>query len=248
MVRNRLITVLTINDGVLFRTRDFIPDYRYTLNFVDSWSIDEIVILDITRGENRSKKKFYKVVEDIATSCFVPLAVGGGVKSIDDFSALLNLGADKIIINTEAYDNPDLISIAAKKFGSQCVVVSIDAKLGPDGSYETYTNLGSKKRSLEPKVWAKKVEDYGAGEIMITSIHKDGTLEGYDNKLNSVISDTVDIPVLVSGGAGRWQDFVDGVILGGGSAVCTTNIYHFTESSISSAKKYMKNKKINVRI
>ncbi len=248
MLRKRLITVLTINDGVLFRTRDFIPDYRYTINFVDSWSVDEIIILDITRGKNNSKEKFYKVVEDFSVNCFVPISVGGGVASLDDFSKLLNIGADKIVINTNAYENPELITQAAEKYGSQCVVVSIDAKITENDKYKVFTNFGSKMRSLEPQTWAKKAQDYGAGEIMITSIDKDGTLEGYDNRLNGLISNAVTIPVLVSGGAGKWQDFVDGIKIGRGSAVCTTNIYHFTESSILNAKKYMKNKNIEVRI
>ncbi len=128
MVRNRLITILTINNGVLFRTRNFIPDYRYTLNFVDAWSIDEIVILDITRERKKGKGKFYSTVENFAANCFVPLAVGGGVSCIEDFSRLLNLGADKVTLNTQAVEQPELITTAAKKYGSQCVVVSIDAK------------------------------------------------------------------------------------------------------------------------
>ena len=128
MVRNRLITILTINNGVLFRTRNFIPDYRYTLNFVDAWSIDEIVILDITRERKKGKDKFYSTVENFATNCFVPLGVGGGVSCIEDFSKLLSLGADKVTLNTQAVEQPSLITSAAKKYGAQCVVVSIDAK------------------------------------------------------------------------------------------------------------------------
>lgn len=248
MLRKRLITVLTFNDGVLFRTKLFKPDYRYTHNFIDSWSIDEIVAIDITRPEQGDRKNFYNIVGHIARECFVPLAAGGWVKSIDDFHTLLRLGADKIIINTEAVNNPKLITEAAKLFGSQCVVVSIDAKKNPDGTYEVYTEQGTRPTGLSPEIWAKEAEKLGAGEIFITSIERDGSLEGYDNELNRMVAEAVDIPVLVCGGAGQWKNFVDGIVKGKASAVCTTNIYHFTETSIKSAKNYMKNAGIDVRI
>lgn len=248
MVRKRLIVVLTINNGVLFRTRNFIPDYRYTLNFVDAWSVDEIIALDITRPGEGERKNFYAVVEELATKCFVPLAAGGGVRSIDDFRQLLNIGADKVVVNTEAVKRPDFITEAANVFGSQCVVVSIDAKKNENGEYEVYSEFGTRPSGMHLSVWACKVQKLGAGEIMITSIERDGMLEGYDNELNNLISQNVSIPVLACGGAGKWQDFVDGFIKGGVSAVCTTNIYHFTESSINSAKKYLVKNNIPVRI
>ena len=239
---------MTINDGVLFRTRNFIPDYRYTLNFVDAWSIDEIIILDITRDRIKKKQPFHCAVENLAKNCFVPLAVGGGVSCIDDFSRLLGLGADKVTLNTQAIEQPELIRSAARKYGTQCVVVSIDAKKINDQKYEVYTEFGSKPTGLSPEEWAKKAEDLGAGEILITSIDKDGSLEGYDNELNYLVSKSVTIPVLAAGGAGKWQDFVDGISIGKASAVCTTNIYHFTESSISSAKQYMMHNNVHVRV
>ena len=248
MVRNRLITILTINNGVLFRTRNFIPDYRYTLNFVDAWSIDEIVILDITREREKGKDRFHSTVENFAKNCFVPLAVGGDVSCVEDFSRLLNLGADKVTINTQAVGKPELITTVAKKYGSQCVVVSIDAKKTNDSKYEVFTEFGTKATGLCPKDWAKQAEELGAGEILITAIDKDGSLEGYDDELNCLVSEGVNVPVLVAGGAGKWQDFVDGIRIGKASAVCTTNIYHFTESSISSAKQFMKQNKIHVRV
>src|SRR3989344_3812988 len=142
MLRKRLITVLTFNDGVLFRTKDFIPDYRYTLNFVDAWSVDEIVILDVTRPNQGKRENFYNVVRQFARKCFVPLAVGGGVRTLNDFKTLLGLGADKIIINTEAVKRPEFITEGAKSFGAQCVVVSIDAKKKDDGCYEVFTDFG----------------------------------------------------------------------------------------------------------
>lgn len=248
MLRNRLISILTFNDGVLFRSRNFNPDYRYTLNFVDGWSIDEIVILDITRNKLKDRNLFFSTIKKFAHNCFVPISVGGGVTSEDDFSKLLNCGADKVVINTNAIENPNLITKSAKKYGTQCVVVSIDVRKINSSEYRVFSHFGSQQTGLDPVIWAKKVEEYGAGEIMLTSIDKDGTLEGYDNKLNSMVADAVTIPVLVSGGAGKWQDFVDGISIGKAAGVCTTNIYHFTESSIASAKKFMYSKGISVRI
>ncbi len=247
MLKKRLITVLTFNDGVLYRTKDFNPDYRYTLNFVDAWSIDEIVVLDVTRPGRGKKENFFRIVKQFANKCFVPLAAGGGVKNIEDFKKLLSIGADKIVINSEAVRNPKFITEAAKLYGSQCVVVSIDARKKDNNDYEVFTEYGKIPTGLKPEVWAKKVQELGAGEIMITSIEKDGSLEGYDNKLNKLVSEAIDIPVLVCGGAGKWKDFVEGFIKGKASAVCTTNIYHFTDISIKSAKTYLKNEGIDVR-
>ena len=247
MLRKRLISVLTFNNGVLFRTRNFIPDYRYTANFVDTWSIDEIILLDITRSPDGKRENFYDIVENFAGKCFVPITTGGGVRRIEDFRTLLNRGADKIVINTKAVHDPEFIKEVSKLYGSQCVVVSIDAKRNNHNIYEVYTHCGTEATGLDVVKWAKKTEECGAGEIMINSIDKDGSLEGYDNKLNRLVAESVKIPVLVCGGAGKWQDFVDGFLLGQASGVCTTNIYHFTESSIQSAKKYLKNAGINIR-
>jgi cyclase len=248
MIRKRLITVLTVNNGVLFRTRNFNPDYRYTLNFVDAWSVDEVVLLDITKPGEGDRENFYEVINVFARNCFVPLTVGGGVRNIEDFRILLGMGADKVAINTQAVLNPEFITDSAKIFGSQCVVVSIDAKINDQNSYEVFTNYGTKALDMDPVEWAKMAEECGAGEILIQSIDMDGTLEGYDNRLNKIISEAVNIPVLVCCGAGNWKHFVDGFNAGGASAVCTTNIYHFTESSIKSAKQYLLNAGIEVRI
>jgi len=247
MLRKRLITVLTFNDGVLFRTKVFNPDYRYTLNFVDAWSVDEIIVLDVTRPCKGKRENFLNIVSRFAERCFVPLAAGGGVRNMNDFKELLRAGADKIIINTKAVQEPVFIREAAQSYGAQCVVVSIDAKKNDKGEYEVHTDFGKTNSGLNPSEWARKAEKMGAGEIMITSIERDGSLEGYDNKLNKLVSESVDIPVLVCGGAGKWKDFVDGFVEGKASAVCTTNIYHFTESSIKSAKQYLKKAGINIR-
>jgi len=248
MLRNRLVTVLTFNDGVLFRTKQFVPDYRYTMNFVDAWSVDEIVALDVTRPGHGSRATFFEVVEQLARGCFVPLACGGGVRTIDDVAALLRAGADKVVLNTGAIERPDLLTDAATAYGSQCVVVSIDAVRRADGSYEVFSRFGTEPTGRSPADWARTAQELGAGEILITSVEKDGSLEGYDNVLNRLVSEAVTVPVLGAGGAGKWQDFVDGFRQGGLSAVCTTNIYHFTESSIRSAKLYLERAGIPVRV
>ena len=247
MLAKRLVTVLTLNDGVLFRTRNFHPDYRYTLNFVDAWSVDEIVVLDITRPGDGERQTFYDVVEDLARRCFVPLACGGQVRSVDEVKKLLRLGADKVVLNTGAIERPALITEAAQLFGAQAVVVSIDAKRRGPADYEVYKCFGSVPTGLSPQAWASRAEALGAGEIFITSIDKDGSLEGYDNELNRLVADAVNVPVLVCGGAGSWQHFCDGFADGRASAVCTTNIYHFTDTSIRSAKQYLRNAGILVR-
>lgn len=247
MLRKRVISVLTFNEGVLFRSKLFTPDYRYTANFVDSWSIDEIVLLDITRPEKRNPELFYTVVSAFSRKCFVPVCVGGGVRSLDDFKRYLDLGADKIAIGTVAIQQPEMISQAASRFGSQCVVVSIDAKRDGE-SYRVFYNCGRDVTSWQPEDLARRVEDLGAGEILLTSIDRDGSLEGYDNELNSIVSRDVTIPVIVCGGAGKWQDFVDGFTIGGADAVATTNVYHFTETSIKNAKQFLHQKSINVRL
>ena len=248
MLRNRLVTVLTLNDGVLFRTKEFTPDYRYTLSFVDLWSIDEIVVLDVTRPGHGDRAHFYDAVAALAGNCFVPLAVGGGVRTLDDARQLLAVGADKIVLNSGALERPALLSEIANAYGAQCAVLSIDARPRGDGGYEVFSHCGSRPTGREVATWAREAEALGAGEIVITSIEKDGSLEGYDNALNRIVADAVKVPVLVAGGAGNWQHFVDGFRAGGASAVCTTNIYHFTETSIRSAKRFLDRAGIPIRL
>lgn len=248
MLRKRLVTVLTFNDGVLFRTRNFQPDYRYTREFVDAWSVDEVVALDITRPGKGDRENFFDAIEELATRCFVPLAAGGGVRSLADARDLLNRGADKVVVNTEAVRRPGLIGEIAESYGAQCVVVSIDAKREDDGGYQVHTEHGTHPTGLDPAKWARTAQEHGAGEVLVTSIDRDGMLEGYDNELNRMVADAVDVPVLVCGGAGAWEHFVEGFKEGGASAVCTTNIYHFTETSIQSAKEYLDEAGILVRV
>jgi cyclase len=247
VLRKRLITVLTFFEGVLFRSKLFAPDYRYTANFVDAWSVDEVVLLDISRPERRDRDQFIHLLSEFSRRCFVPVCAGGGVRSLDDFKAYLDVGADKIAVNTPVFDQPDLITKAAARFGSQCVVVSIDVKRENEG-YRVYRNCGREPTDWRPEQLARQAELLGGGEILLTSIDKDGSLEGYDNTLNRRVTQSVSIPVVVCGGAGKWQDFLDGFTQGGADGVATSNIYHFTESSIRSAKQYLARQGINIRL
>ena len=207
MLRTRLITVLTLNDGVLFRMKWFHPDYRYTMNFVDAWSIyfDEIVALDVTRPGDGDRERFYELVRELARRCFVPLACGG-IRTVEDAVTLFGMGADKIVLNTGAVERPELVTELARRYGAQSITVSIDAHRHGDGGYEVYTSCGSTPTGLDPAEWSRRAQELGAGEIFLTSIEKDGSLEGYDNTLNRLVADAVEIPVLVAGGAGKWQD------------------------------------------
>jgi cyclase len=248
MLRKRVVTVLTFCDGVLFRTKLFRPDYRYTLNFVDAWSVDEIVVLDVTRPGEGDPANFEMVVRDFARRCFVPLSVGGGIRAPDDVRRYMALGADKVIINTGALEQPDLIDEIARAYGAQCVVLSIDAKKHEDGHYEVFGNFAKDATGRNPLEWAREGEARGAGEILIMSVERDGWLQGYDLDLSSAVADAVGVPVLILGGCGTWKHMLEGFREGHASAVCTQNIYHFTETSIQSAKNYLEKAGIEVRV
>lgn len=247
MLKKRVVIALLFNKGVLYRTRNFVPNNIYTHNFIDTWSVDEIVMLDISReDENKQEfEDFLTVVRKISKNCFVPLSVGGRVASIEDAEKYLKNGADKIVINSNAFANPGLITEIAQKYGSQCVVVSIDVKK-LDNEYVVFINDGKTNTGTNLVEWIQKAEQYGAGEIFLNSIDKDGMLDGYDLEMIKTSSCKINIPLVVCGGAGSWQHFADAFNCGA-DAACTTNIFHFTESSIKSAKQYLKNKKVEVR-
>ena len=247
MLRKRLVTILMFCDGVLHRTKLFQPDYRYTQSFVDAWSVDEIILLNITRPGQGAKDSFLQVVDNFARRAFVPVTVGGGVRSLEDVRTYMNSGADKVAINTGATDDPALITAIAQHYGSQCVVLSIDAKRSNENSYEVFSKFGTRPTGRTPWEWAAEGAGRGAGEVLLTSIDRDGSLEGYDLDLCRSVSSAVSIPVLVCGGAGSWQHFVDGIEIGGASAVCTANIYHFTDTAIRSAKSFMAREGIAIR-
>jgi cyclase len=250
MVCKRIISVLTFNQGTLYRTKRFHPDYVYTSQFLDFWWADEVISLDITRHtSNQSRSLFHERLQDMSKNCFVPLAAGGGIATLNQVDDLFQLGVDKVVLNTHALQNPTFISEVAGKYGSQAVVVAIDAmKEDNKTSYAVYKSNGSIKTNLSPSLWAKQAVEYGAGEIMITSIKEDGSLNGYDQALCREVIHNVNVPVLISGGAGNWKHFEQGLVDLGADAVCTTNIYHFTEASMLNAKKYLSEKNISVRL
>lgn len=246
MLRKRLITVLTFVDGVLFRTKKFVPDYRYTLNFVDAWSVDEIIVLDVTRDPNNDHSAFKGVVNNLAKNCFVPMCAGGGIRTLDDAKAYLDIGADKVVINSGIFEQPNLVSTIAKAYGSQCAVAAVDVRKSEKG-YEVFSHFGKKPTGKSPVEWVQELENMGVGEIMVTSIDRDGSLSGYDLDLCQQVTEKVSVPVLICGGAGNWKHFSQGFLQGGADAVCTANIYHFTETSIHSAKSYLDKAGILVR-
>ncbi len=247
MLRKRLIAVLTFNDGVLFRTKLFRPDYRYTLNLVDTWSVDEIVMLDVTRPGAGERANFYAAVEKLAARCFVPLSVGGGIRSVEEVQQLVNIGADKVVVNTGALENPQLITDIATRYGAQCVIASIDVAKSETGAREVVGRLATWRTGREPVEWAREAQRRGAGEILLTPVERDGWLQGYDLELCRRVVDAVELPVLILGGAGNWAHLADGIKIGGASGVCTQNIYHFTENSIQSAKRFLADAGIDVR-
>ncbi len=191
-----------------------------------------------------------KVVEDVAGQVFIPLTVGGGIRSVDDVRRMLNAGADKVSINTAAILDPELVRIASQKFGSQCIVVAIDAKRNEDGSknWYVYTHGGRRNTGLDAIDWAKKVEQLGAGEILLTSMDRDGTKDGFDLELTSAVSKAVSIPVIASGGVGTLQDLADGITQGKADAVLAASIFHFGEYTVREAKELMSRQDIPVRL
>lgn len=211
---------------------------------------DEITFLDIT-ASHEGRDTTLETVERMAGEVFIPLTVGGGVREIADIRNLLNAGADKVAINSAAIFNPDFVNEAAKRFGSQCIVVAIDAKQvewGEHSRWEIFTHGGRKPTGIDAIGWAKKMANFGAGEILLTSMDRDGTKNGFDLDLTSRVSDSISVPVIASGGVGNLQHLADGVILGKADAVLAASIFHFGEHSILQAKQFMAEQGINVRL
>ena len=211
---------------------------------------DEITFLDIT-ASHEGRDTTLETVERMAGEVFIPLTVGGGVREIADIRNLLNAGADKVAINSAAIFNPDFVSEAAQRFGSQCIVVAIDAKQvewGEHPRWEIFTHGGRKPTGIDAIGWAKKMTDLGAGEILLTSMDRDGTKIGFDLDLTSLVSDSISVPIIASGGVGNLQHLADGVILGKADAVLAASIFHFGEHSVLQAKQFMAEQGINVRL
>jgi len=212
---------------------------------------DEITFLDIT-ASSEGRETTVHTVEAIAGQVFIPLTVGGGIRTLEDIRTMLNAGADKVSINTAAVFNPEFVREAAQRFGSQCIVVAVDAKKvsaeGQSDRWEIFTHGGRKPTGLDAIEWVKRMVAYGAGEILLTSMDRDGTKIGFDLALNRAVSDAVDVPVIASGGVGNLQHLVDGVLEGGADAVLAASIFHFGEYSIPEAKQYMAERGIEMRL
>ena len=252
-VAKRIIPCLDVDKGRVVKGVNFLNirdagDPVEIAKRYDKEGADEITMLDIT-ASHETRDTTYKTVESIASQVFMPLTVGGGVRNIDDIKKLLRSGADKVSVNTSAVENPDFVKEAADKFGSQCIVVAVDAKLSDSDkdSWEVVTYGGRNRTGLDVLEWTQQVMAYGAGEILLTSMDRDGTKEGFDNRLVSKVSSGISIPVIASGGVGNLDHLVDGIKIGGAEAVLAASIFHFSEFSIREAKDAMKSAGINIR-
>ncbi|NQS99124.1 MAG: imidazole glycerol phosphate synthase subunit HisF [candidate division Zixibacteria bacterium] len=252
MLKKRLIAVLILRNGQVIQSVQF----KHTnvihwnpvvaVDFFDRWAVDEIVVLDVSRSLDQ-RQKFCSAVKELAKKCFVPLTVGGWVRSFDEFHQLTRFGADKVVINTEAFRRPDLITECAKVFGNQCVVVSIDAKKDDAGNYRVFIDRGQERANISPAEWAEIAEEKGAGEILLNSIEHDGFRQGYDIPLMKSVVEIVDIPVIAMGGVFKWEHLVEGIEIGKVDAVAAANIFHYTEHSTKKAKNSMREAGIDVR-
>ncbi|MEO2069338.1 MAG: imidazole glycerol phosphate synthase subunit HisF [Desulfurobacteriaceae bacterium] len=251
MLAKRIIPCLDVKEGRVVKGINFVNlidagDPVENAKVYDEQGADELVFLDITASYEK-RNIMIDVVKKTAEQVFMPLTVGGGVKSVEDIRNLLNAGADKVSINTAAVKNPNLIYEAAKLFGSQCIVVAIDAKR-KGNSWEVYIHGGRTPTGINAIEWAKRVVDLGAGEILLTSMDKDGTKSGYDIELTKAIAEAVSVPVIASGGAGTKEHFYEGLTEGKADAVLAASVFHFKEISIPELKKYLKEKGVCVRI
>ncbi len=272
MLAKRIIPCLDVRDGRVVKGVNFVNirdagDPVENARFYDEQGADELVFLDITASHEK-RDIILDVVRRTADEVFMPLTVGGGVRTLDDIRALLKAGSDKVAINTAAVKDPQFVKRAAERFGSQCIVVAIDAKrcLGRAGeppewvrddgllpprdeeSWEVYTHGGRKPRGIDAVKWARYMEELGCGEILLTSMDRDGTKDGYDNALNRAVSESVSIPVIASGGAGTLEHLYDALSEGKAHAVLAASIFHYREHTIEEAKKYLKSRGVVVRL
>ena len=250
MLAKRIIPCLDVTNGRVVKGINFVDlidagDPVEIAKKYNDQGADELTFLDITASSDY-RDLILGIIERVAEQVFIPLTVGGGVRAVNDVRRLLNAGADKVSINTAAINNPSLVSNAADRFGSQCIVVAIDAKKnGKD--WEIFTHGGRNPTGLNAICWAKEMVRRGAGELLITSMDKDGTKSGFDNELNAAISSEVDVPIIASGGVGNLDHLVDGIIDGKADAVLAASIFHFGEFTITEAKNHMRQKNIEVR-
>jgi cyclase len=252
----RIIPCLDVDNGRVVKGVNFI-DIRDAGDPVEVAArynregADEITFLDITASSD-DRETTVHMVEAIASEVFIPLTVGGGIRKVEDVRTMLNAGADKVAINTAAIHNPELVKEAAEYYGSQCIVVAIDAKKvsieGEPDRWDIFTHGGRNDTGIDAVAWAKKMADYGAGELLVTSMDKDGTKSGFNLPLTKAIVDSVNIPVIASGGVGNLQHLADGVLKAGADAVLAASIFHFNEYTVGEAKRFMQEQGIEIRI
>lgn len=252
MHTKRIIPCLDVNDGRVVKGVNFVNlidagDPVAIAAAYDKAGADELVFLDITASSDH-RTTVVDMVRKVAEKVFIPFTVGGGIRTVEDFKAILREGADKVAVNSAAIMNPQLISEAADKFGSQCVVVAIDAKRRPDGGWNIFKNGGRVDMGIDAVEWAMKADKLGAGEILLTSMDCDGTKNGYDLELTRTISENVSIPVIASGGAGNLQHFKDAFVEGKADAALAASLFHFKELEIKEVKEYLRKEGISVRI
>jgi cyclase len=251
MLAKRIIPCLDVKDGRVVKGTRFINlkdagDPVENAKAYDELGADEIAFLDITASHEK-REILIDIVRRTAEEIFIPLTVGGGVRNLEDIRKLLKAGSDKVSINTAAVKDPSFVKRASMRFGSQCIVVAIDAKRRGQG-WEVYTHGGRVPTGIDALFWAKQMEELGAGEILLTSMDRDGTKDGYDIELTRTISEGVDIPVIASGGVGTLEHLYEGLVLGKASAVLAASIFHYREYSIHQVKSYLREKGIMVRL
>ncbi|MBI3093290.1 MAG: imidazole glycerol phosphate synthase subunit HisF [Rhodocyclales bacterium] len=252
MLAKRIIPCLDVNAGRVVKGVNFVElrdagDPVEIARRYDEQGADELTFLDITASSD-DRDIILHIVEAVASQVFIPLTVGGGVRQVEDVRRLLNAGADKVSMNTAAVNNPQLVADASARVGTQCIVVAIDAKQTTPGRWEVFTHGGRKNTGLDAIEWARKVESLGAGEILLTSMDRDGTKAGFDLPLTRAIAEAVGIPVIASGGVGTLQHLADGVTLGKADAVLAASIFHYGEFTVRQAKEYMQSRGIEVRL
>lgn len=252
MLSKRIIPCLDVTAGRVVKGVNFVElrdagDPVEIAKRYDDQGADEITFLDITATSDE-RDLILHIIEDVASQVFIPLTVGGGVREVADVRRLLNAGADKVGMNSAAVANPDLVSDATAKYGSQCIVVAIDAKQTQPGLWEVFTHGGRKNTGINAIAWAMEVAKRGAGEILLTSMDRDGTKNGFDLELTRAVSDAVSVPVIASGGVGNLQHLVDGITQGHADAVLAASIFHFGEYTVGQAKQLMAEQGIPVRI
>jgi cyclase len=252
----RIIPCLDVDNGRVVKGVQFVDirdagDPVEVAKRYDLQGADEITFLDIT-ATHHNRGTMVEVVEQVASQVFIPLTVGGGIRTVEDIRRMLNAGADKVGINSAAVTNPEFVREAAQRFGSQCIVVAIDAKRvsseGEAARWEIFTHGGRTATGIDAIEWAKKMVDFGAGEILLTSMDRDGTKSGFDLELTRAVSDAVAVPVIASGGVGKLQDLTDGVKLGRADAVLAASIFHFGEHTVQEAKQQMASQGLEVRL